>query len=335
MKSINKPELELPKPTGCFAIGSSRRLVVDNKSRPLPARIWYPACQPTVAPLCSFLEPLEVQAVRHRILRNVPTDFLRKISTHSYEDAAPIPSKFPVLFYVHGLGGLSGTNQVLIEDVVSHGHIVIGLSHPGDSLVTLYPDKTAIHRVNEPKMGLVARTAWLDQLAQRWAQDITTAIDYFLSQENSKEPVYASCDFEQRGILGYSLGGAVARIVCSDDTAMRFGINIDGTYYGRAPDAPTACNFMAIESDLSTHDTESEELKLHFQRRTASWKAIGGETTRIIVSNASHTTFSDFTLVSEYFSEEIGSSIGYRRCSALVNAHVVAFVQEHFDNAAQ
>ncbi len=342
--AVDTPEnslenLELPKPSGPFSIGSTRRLTVHSEQRMFPTRIWFPAREPVIARLSSFLEPLEVLAVKENILRDVPSERLDQVVTHSHEEAKPYPSRFPVLFFVHGLGGLSSTNQALVEDVVSHGYIVIGLSHPGGSLVTIAPNGSVIHRIKEPAMNLVSQTAWLDRVSQQWAEDILAAIDYFSTLELADtDPVFACFDLEKRGIFGYSLGGAVARIVCSHDPVMRFGVNIDGTYYGTNLQATTSCNFMEVASVLTLNDATIEEVELHCERRRISWNALCGANVRIDVNGSKHTTFSDLTLIAEHFSSRQNknmSGIGYRRCSALVNSHMVAFVQGSFQRQGQ
>lgn len=63
-------------------------------------------------------------------------------NTHSYKDATPLMAqeKFPLLLFAHGMSLYSRQNTFQLEELASHGYVVVALNFTGDAATTVFPD---------------------------------------------------------------------------------------------------------------------------------------------------------------------------------------------------
>ena len=147
-----------PMPTGPYIIGTQRAWIVDkNRNDPysenggpriIRACFWYPASSEneTSYPYLGGMMPhfQRLYAQLYSIPEWINRILWRGIMTHAYSDAelSPARQKYPVVIFSHGLLGLPSEMYVsLIENIVSHGYIVVALDHPYFNVMTEYPDK--------------------------------------------------------------------------------------------------------------------------------------------------------------------------------------------------
>lgn len=66
--------------------------------------------------------------------------------SHSYIDVpiAENQSPYPVIIFNHGFASFPTQNTVQMQNLASHGYIVLTIAHPGISLVTEYSDGTSV-----------------------------------------------------------------------------------------------------------------------------------------------------------------------------------------------
>jgi predicted dienelactone hydrolase len=140
--------LNLPDPTGPYAVGTTHLLFVDE-SRPevftdepddrreVTVRAWYPADSVEGAALAPYYEDGD------GIVRNFSYPAaLANIETHSLIDV-PVSAKddkYPVLLFNHGWGEHAAQNTVLMEELASHGYAVFSLAHHYEAKYWAYPD---------------------------------------------------------------------------------------------------------------------------------------------------------------------------------------------------
>ena len=74
------------------------------------------------------------------------------INCNSWEDAAPLlNNNFPILIFSHGHGGLRTQNTNQVEELVSHGYIVIAMDHTYDAgFVEFFDGKIAYSLTARP-----------------------------------------------------------------------------------------------------------------------------------------------------------------------------------------
>jgi len=139
--SIYLPIFKLPEPTGSYAIGTEILPLVNDHpqvpgaasadgKRPLMIQIWYPASQS------------KAHIAPYRILKETThlSSYQSVIPTHARWNAPMAGGSFPVLLLNPAWNGRRTYYMYLVEDLVSHGYIVVGIDHTGNSGPTAFPD---------------------------------------------------------------------------------------------------------------------------------------------------------------------------------------------------
>ena len=150
------PVFHFPHPTGPYAIGTLTYHWVDasrpelftpdpNDHRELMAQVWYPARDEPSAPRAPYILDADAVAPALARLTRFPGFFLthfRYVTTNAVASApvADNASRYPVLIYLTGLGGFRSASTFQIEELVSHGYVVVGLDQPGGAAMVRYPD---------------------------------------------------------------------------------------------------------------------------------------------------------------------------------------------------
>jgi predicted dienelactone hydrolase len=276
------PVFVLPEPTGPHAIGTTYLHLVDEsrdeqftpevgEPRELHLQVWYPA-QPRAG---SIAEPYTRHAqtwsrtwVEGSRVRRLPFlwNHLELVETHSYPDAPPAPlaAPCPLLVFSHGTWQSWKRNTSLLEELASHGYVVVALSHPyltpftldaaGDAVTfqRSHPRLRALAQENrrvdfDPVMSALRQELDADdlmpvlreyyrqcpiqqQVDQTWARDITFVLDELTQFQ---EHVFSELvDLDRIGVLGFSRGGRAAGLAAMQDARIKAGVNIDGWQTG-------------------------------------------------------------------------------------------------------
>ncbi len=299
-----KPFGEIPQPTGKFSVGKVNFELIDDsrkevfgkdndKSRRFMVSAWYPAEATTEAPI-RYTEYPEQYMKAYKKMFGIPESFFNHISlimSHSVSNA-PIAkeiSKYPTLLFSHGYGGFENQNTCLVEELASHGYIVFSLSHPFDSGVVIFPDKTEMYYEETSKLtskqkregvkktktlhenNANAKTleekieilkmynfALYDDLKERnsldmWIKDTQFLLDQLFNSESSQIPINirGHVDLKKIGAFGHSYGGTTAGEICLLDDRVGAGINMDGLQwdYGHVLEKFMGKPFMCMYSE--------------------------------------------------------------------------------------
>ncbi|HEY7543743.1 MAG TPA: hypothetical protein VID27_02615, partial [Blastocatellia bacterium] len=219
---------ELPAPTGKYAVGrisfhwvdqSRAEEITDdpNDWRELMVTVWYPAERATgeAAPYFANLERSGIDQLR--------ATFIRSVRSHAIADAkiSSAEQRYAVLVFSPGneMNAVFYTAQ--IEDLASHGYIVIGMDHAYESLSVIYPDGrvaryTDLHpkpgEPNSPEQGVRLYRRRVD-----WrAADARFVLDQLekLNAGNPASQFRGHLDLTRVGALGHSIGGVAAAQIC-------------------------------------------------------------------------------------------------------------------------
>jgi predicted dienelactone hydrolase len=195
-------------------------------------------------------------------------DSVAVVETHSYVDrpVASDSATYPVLLFSHGYTAPASAYTALLEDLASHGYVVLSIVHPYESvaarlqfgqIVTMLDSAGAIRRgvldvaaewaeedsamarvtraaddaeklriLRAYFVGLVNTRAALD----RWVRDTKIVLDKLptLSPTSMGREVAQRVDLSRVGVFGHSMGGVVAGQFCVEDRRCRAGLNLDG-----------------------------------------------------------------------------------------------------------
>lgn len=294
------PVNPLPKPSGQYAVGV-RSLEMDDSSRlgvfaakpdeprRLLVRIWYPAQSVSGDP-APYFNAAETKSTARALgaLVGFPEFFtyLRHVKTNSYINAPLLEGAkdLPVVFYSHGYTSYLNQNTALMEELASHGYVVVSVQHTYDSSDTAFPDGTVAPM--DPKLMDVAgdetgRPSQADAFGgdtldkrieaalafqeyavqhddriatastKQWVADRLFVHDTL--QANPPEAVAdiaRASNWARVGESGMSFGGAISGEICMIDPRCAAGVNMDGGNFPFSSfNADVPAPFLMFHSD--------------------------------------------------------------------------------------
>jgi dienelactone hydrolase len=291
---------ELPAPTGQYPVGTTTWLLTDT-SRPetftgggdvrqIEVHAWYPAASPSSGATAPYLRDSlqEVQTLATQTKAPGVFDQLAAVTTHAHLDAkiAAGQSKLPLLVFSHGYTGFPSSHTTLLEDLASHGYIVLSVVHSyeaggatlaaGRVVTTLdangalrqpIQDLLAEWRLEDETMANVTKAAGdaeqlrlmrgylstlprTDAALKRWVDDTRLVLDRLPSlRAGVGAQLAARADMTRIGVLGHTMGGVTAGQFCVEDRRCRAGLNLDGIpQYGPMIDTPLKSPFLMVYS---------------------------------------------------------------------------------------
>ena len=241
----------LPKPSGPHSVGSVIFRWTDT-SRPetftadpsdhrqVIAQAWYPTDATTGRAVPYF----EAQGRLPSSIAGLPSFMFASfgsVATHATV-ATPVSAAqrtWPVLFFSPGLSIPREPYTALCADLASRGYVVVALSVPYESAVSVLAGGRVVGQTIHPDvMGPPPHPA-LERLIDIRVADSRFALDQLdrLAQLEPRSPLAGHLDLQHVGIVGHSIGGATAVQVMASDPRFKVGVNLDGKLFGTEPDA--------------------------------------------------------------------------------------------------
>jgi predicted dienelactone hydrolase len=293
---------ELPAPTGPAPVGTTRWVVTDpsrretfapaDEPRQVPVVAWYPAAPPPSGQRAPYFREGPVEIHSFATLLGQPAtafDELSGVRTHATLDAPPAaaPAALPVLVFSHGYTGVASAHAALLEDLASHGFVVLSVNHSYESTgaaleggrevsvvdgagqmrqeirdllgewkaedatmagVTRATDRDEQRRLLRAYLGTLRRT---NVALERWVADTGLVLDRLetLDRRTPAGRLAARLAAGRVGAFGHSMGGVTAAQFCADDRRCRAALNLDGIpQYGPMLDRPLGKPFMMVYS---------------------------------------------------------------------------------------
>jgi dienelactone hydrolase len=260
-------EVVLPKPTGAYVVGRTLYDWVDRsrddpysssigKYRELMVWLWYPSTPAPGAPLADYIPPAWAAKLPWR-----PVTIPAKVRVHAVADA-PVAEKeksYPVVVFSTGFGNLPSDYTSLLEDLASHGYVVLGITNTYSAPVVRFPDGRVAQNLSAasfPRGPRQAIEAAGNRMVKVWAADVRFSLDK-LAEMNAdpKSLFYGRLDLKRVGLLGHSFGGAATAKVCSTDPRCKAGIDIDGDPFGSVLNTGIKQPFLFVLSDWTLSPT--------------------------------------------------------------------------------
>jgi predicted dienelactone hydrolase len=295
------PLFELPEPTGKFPVGTTQWIVTDRsrdeifapgKKRDIEVIAWYPkdtgaqgAWGAQGAPY--LRDGIEEMLSFARLAKlGDAWNGLTAVKTHATIDAEPMPSpaRLPMILFQHGFTGLPSSHTALMEDLASHGWIVLNVIHPYEATGAKLADGTIVSHTDQNQAirqpiadvfsewgpeggtmekitaaasdadrerlmrGYLATLPHTDQVVKRWTRDAKYALDH-LPRAGAAGRVAARIDISRLGVAGHSMGGVAGAQFCVEDRRCRAALNLDGIpQYGAMIDTPMRAPFLMVYS---------------------------------------------------------------------------------------
>ncbi|MFJ2112384.1 MULTISPECIES: alpha/beta hydrolase family protein [unclassified Streptomyces] len=289
--------LALPRPTGPHALGTVTLHLTDRSRRDpwvgsvpvreLMVQIWYPALRGAGLPRAPWMDPKAAEVFQRT--GYLLDGYVTLPPTHARTGAPADLSggRLPVILYSHGHGQYRASSTALVEDLVSHGYVVVTIDHTYDAGVVEFPGgRVTTHRM--PELTEANMTEVIDK-----AVDVRVADTRFVREELSRRvrargnPLPARLgellDLSRTALFGHSLGGATAAAAMAEGMPFLAGANLDGHLFGPALTKGVPGPFLLIGEDAATNDNW-----------TAAWPKLRGWRRMLLLTGSRHFSYTDY-----------------------------------------
>ena len=147
-------------------------------------------------------------------------------------------TKLPLILFSHGLGDPPVFYTSLLEDLASHGYIVIAVQHTyGCEPALLAHDKIVpmpieLAEFYKERVGSLEQA--LDHEHDIWTEDLLYVIDFLKKTEHADAcaNLCDAIDFDNIGIFGHSFGGSAATTLSRISDDVKAVADLDGVLWG-------------------------------------------------------------------------------------------------------
>jgi predicted dienelactone hydrolase len=366
------PVFHFPLPGGPYEIGTvtyhwtdfSRHEVLSpdpRTPRELIVQAWYPARKGnTSSPHSFYLQDADAVAAALTRLHRFP-DFLlshlKYVTTNAVESVPVADSQpsYPVLIFLEGLTGYRQMNTFQIEELVSHGYIVVGIDQPGAAATVVFPDghQIAITELFTQIKPLVDQSlspateapqlngqTFKDGIVAYFAQDVSFTLDQ-LAALNTRDPkgiLTGKLDLEHSGVFGMSLGGMVGAEACRSESRLKACLMIDVAmpadvvHSGLRQPAmwmTRPANSMRLERQKVGGWAEKDVIQTQTTMREV-YNRLPADGYFVQIPGTFHIDFTDINLLSPMFPiTGFSGPIGSQRAHEIINVYSLAFFNRH------
>jgi predicted dienelactone hydrolase len=205
-------------------------------------------------------------------------DEVATLATPAKQDAPPRSGRdrLPLLLFSHGYTSVPSSSTALVEDLASHGYVVLSIVHPYEATAASVGDGAPVSMLDDAgkfqqpiqdvfaewktEDAVLARVTsasddadrirllreYLTGLAhthvalRRWVDDARAVIGRLSNppRDSIIGPVIARADVSRFGAFGHSMGGVMAAELCLTERRCAAVLNLDGSpQYGAMIDA--------------------------------------------------------------------------------------------------
>ena len=334
--------------TGQHLIGTKRMVWIDSTRtnwfldgygpyRQLMAQIWYPA---DASALLSSVKKskyidnkkaltytIELQGYK---IPEILTNQIGSIKCNSWEDASPVSNKkFPILIFSHGHGGLRTQNTNQVEELVSHGYIVIAVDHTYDAGFVEFPDgniaysltsKPEGERLNETPETFYTRFGYR-------VDDIDFVINKIDSFDNYDLNISAIMDKNNIGIFGHSFGCLTSVYATYFNDRIKSCFGLDG-WFEPLHDSLVFKNINKPIMHLGQNNKGDEQFwnDINFVKMNNFIKSNSDLSVMVDIPGSHHYDYTDFTYFS-YIAKKLNFSgiVSTKKMAKIMNVTLLDF----------
>ncbi|MDR3575378.1 MAG: hypothetical protein P4L50_16070 [Anaerolineaceae bacterium] len=370
------PVFQFPTPSGAYQIGTisydwvdaSRQELfsTDMKARrELMGQVWYPVRGDQSSARAAYVEDagaLSAALGRDFHMPGFTFDHFKYVATHAIP-AAPVAGdqpKYAVLIFLTGLTGFRQSNTFQVEELVSHGYIVVGIDQPYAAGMVVFQDGRQIMGLTRDQMQpLIQQSLSPSEPAPMFngqplangimpylAQDVRFTIDQLtaLNKADPKGILTGRLDLGHIGTFGISLGAMVAAEACHLDSRLQACLMMDAAMPAdvvqsglRQPSLwmTRPAEDMRLERQKSGGWTEADIAQTLGSMRALFNEEPAGDGYYVQMPGMFHVNFTDAPYFSP-FTHELGFAgpINIQRGFDIINAYSLAFFDRHLKGRA-
>uniref|UniRef100_A0AAU2JIL3 Alpha/beta hydrolase n=1 Tax=Streptomyces sp. NBC_00049 TaxID=2903617 RepID=A0AAU2JIL3_9ACTN len=296
--------LELPRPTGAFAVGRDTLHLVDRErkdpwvrtaDRELLLSLYYPAIPRTgtPAPYMAVPEAKALLTDRGRLSEYATPERVAATRTHARSDALPRPSahRYPLIMLSPGFTLPRASLTTLAEDLASRGYVVAAVDHAYESDGTVFPDGRVLSCT-------ACEQVFPDGSLHRVSDGRARDAGFVLDRLTGPRPAWRYSwliDSRHIGMAGHSIGGAAASATMAADPRVDAGVNMDGTFFTPIPEAGLGGRpFLMLAGDPALLPPDFPDTSWQ-----DNWPRLDGWKRWVSVKGAGHPAFTDWPVLGD------------------------------------
>lgn len=351
----------IPVPSGSYAIGQQAFHLIDSnrpdrfsadrtKRRELMIYIWYPAQDKDKRRSGDYLpnarqldaDPAAQRALLQEFESRWPLIVSGSIKSHAVVNAPPAAraAGFPVVLFSHGVASTTFAYTTQIEDLVSHGYVVVAIEHTDVAAAVLFPNgdirvfrRPALRSSGDPFQEMITVESEENEMG---AEDVRFVLD---TLELRKLALVKVMDFRRVAAVGHSFGGTLSARACQLDTRIKACLSEDGevnpigAFMNYPNQPPITVPFALVEIDRPS-PTDAELADMRESR--AQWNGyLAHKRLQLMSCNAGsyHIMISRPGMVHASFSDEplLASTSGSQEAfTALANLSLIERIDRAF-----
>ena len=368
------PIFRFPQPTGPYAIGTLTYHWIDatrleafgaypQDRRELMVQIWYPAAADSSSRRAPYMQDAEAVTSAFAQIHHLPTflfGHFRLVTTNAVQSApvAGARGEYPVLLFLEGVTGFRQMNTYQIEELVSHGHIVVAIDQPGAAADVVFADgrqaigmtlaqvHASIDSSYLPSPGAprpIGKVPTGVDLIRYFAQDAVFALDQLaaLNRSDPKGILSGRLDLRHVGAFGVSLGGIVVAEACHLEPRLKACLMMDAPMPIDVVRSGLEQPSMWLTRDAAGMRLERQraggwsetEILAHQSSMRAVFQALPGAGYFVQMPGMFHSNFTDVPNWSPWTTQmHLTGPIDGQRAHDIVNAYSVAFFDQHLSD---
>lgn len=369
--AIVRPVFQFPRPTGPYAIGTLTYHWVDasradifnadpNARRELMAQVWYPADADPASAHAPYMADADAVMAAFAHIHDKPRFLFsqfKHVTTNAVASAhlASGQPGYPVLIFLEGVTGFRQMNTFQVEELASHGYIVVALDQPGAAANVVFPDGREVVGMPVIQSRALIRPSYMpgakapllqgrpleaSSIVPFLTQDVSFALDQLatLNQADPNHVLTGRLDLQRVGTFGVSLGGIVAGEACLREARVRACLMMDAPMASDVVAAGLSKPSMWITRDAASMRLERQraggwpeaEIEAHQASMRAVYEALQGSGYLVRVAGTFHSNFMDVPNWTPLASRlNLAGSIDGERAHDIINAYSLAFFDRH------
>jgi predicted dienelactone hydrolase len=303
LRPAPSPRLTLPAPTGRRRLGTTSLYLIDpsrpdpwvpaQRVRQLMIQLWYPADAVDGYPRAPYMTPPTARAWEK--LMGLPSLNWPITAAHLGAPVRKREGGWPVVLYSHSLGGERTETTSLVEDLASHGYVVVTIDHVHDADVVVLPDGSVETCAVPPPTADKDTPTTTKEIVSRVA-DVRFVLDQLavINRGGNPDPYHprlprglrGALDLGRTGMFGQSDGGSTTAHAMHADARIKAGIDLDGTLW--TPQAVAGSGRPLLLFGRQDLDPFEAATWAQF------WAEQGGPKLWLNLKGSTHGTFTDF-----------------------------------------
>ncbi|MFE3150720.1 alpha/beta hydrolase family protein [Streptomyces sp. NPDC059218] len=311
--------LVLPRPTGHHAIGTAALRLTDRSRRDpwvpaqpvreLMVQLWYPARSAAAPSRPGLPRAPWMTAEAAKVFQKTGyllDGYVTLPVTHA-RGSAPADTRAgrrPVILYSHGHGQHRASSTSLVEDLVSHGYVVVTIDHTYDAGQVEFPGGR-VETYAMPPLGDED-----DDPVVGKAVDVRVTDTRFVLEELSRivrsrrsggrllpHGLADVLDMSRVAMFGHSLGGATAAAAMASGVPLRAGANLDGALFGPVVDSGLRRPFLLMSEDADSNPSWAQ-----------AWPHLRGWRRNLRLTGTRHFSYTDYETFMPQAAERLGAT---------------------------